>query len=122
MLEYKEDSIYFIDCDEEAHSLPSKFVTCHRCNGKGTTYLGHYESYAFTASDRHELGPDFMQDYMDGVYDRPCPSCKGKGKELSVDYTWLKKGDKGLYDAVKAWEEEEAYFQSVCEAERRFGC
>lgn len=62
--------------------LPFKFQICSICEGRGTSsaYLG-----AFTQSDMDEEGPEFMEDYFDGHYDRPCDECGGSGKVKVVD-------------------------------------
>jgi hypothetical protein len=63
----------FVDSNDVEHTLPSKYVVCPRCNGRGTSsaYLG-----AFTREDFDE-DPDFARDYLDGAYDRSCTRCNG---------------------------------------------
>jgi RecJ-like exonuclease len=59
--------------DEDIYLVP-KMEVCSWCNGRGksSAYLG-----AFTQSDMDEQGPEFMEDYMNGEYDRTCEKCKG---------------------------------------------
>lgn len=58
----------------EDHGWPTKYEVCPECRGKGASsaYLG-----AFTAEDVDELGPEWMEDYTAGRYDRPCQECNG---------------------------------------------
>lgn len=49
-------------------------ITCPTCEGRGTQTL-HGEAY--TADDMAELGPEFFEDYMEGVYDHACDTCGG---------------------------------------------
>lgn len=69
---------------EAEHSLPGKFEVCDRCRGRG-----HHDhpafSGGFTAEDFYEEGPDFVDDYMAGVYDVPCEECGGRRVVLVVD-------------------------------------
>lgn len=62
---------------------PAKYIVCPTCKGKGTTslHLG-----AFTSEDMYELGPEFQEDYMSGMYDEPCPECAGRTTLLVVDF------------------------------------
>lgn len=61
--------------------LPAHWEICSRCAGDGTSsaYLG-----SFTREDFIE-DPDFAEDYMSGVYDRPCEKCHGSGKVLEIN-------------------------------------
>ena len=57
-------------CDDGSEiELPSKWTICRHCQGEGTSsaYLG-----AFTRDDMDEAGPEFLEDYMAGRYDRAC--------------------------------------------------
>ena len=76
-------------CDNgDTIELPWKWSICCACNGHGrsSAYLG-----AFTQSDREEAGPEFMEDYMNGAYDRACEDCGGTGKVKVADYSRLTK-------------------------------
>lgn len=62
---------------EEEMTLHTRWEICDDCRGEGksSAYLG-----AYTSDEMHEAGPEFQEDYMNGFYDKPCSSCKGKGK------------------------------------------
>ena len=68
---------------ETSVDLPARYEICPHCMGKGTSsaYLG-----AFTRDDMDEEGPEFVESYMRGEYDRPCEDCVGSpGRVLVVD-------------------------------------
>jgi hypothetical protein len=60
--------------------LPAHWAICYHCDGDGksSAHLG-----VFTREDFDE-DPDFMEDYIAGEYDVPCPCCKGSGKLLEI--------------------------------------
>lgn len=62
-------------------NLPAHWAICDRCNGEGksSAHLG-----AFTGEQMRE-DPEFAEDYMSGVYDKPCHVCSGTGKVQIVD-------------------------------------
>jgi DnaJ-class molecular chaperone len=68
--------------DGTEEKLPTKWVKCTSCDGKGTSsaYLG-----AFTRDDIDEVGSDWWEDYMAGSFDRACEHCGGKGLERQLD-------------------------------------
>lgn len=53
----------------------SGYIVCPQCGGKGTQTL---HGAAYTREEMDELGPEFMDDYLSGVYDHPCDHCQGK--------------------------------------------
>lgn len=62
------------DGEAEEIRIPAHNVVCPQCNGTGrsSAYLG-----AFTQSDMDEQGPEFVEDYMRGNFDRICETCQG---------------------------------------------
>lgn len=64
--------------EEIQHSLPAKFEVCTRCRGEGTHTNPSIDGNGITASEMDELGDDFREDYMDGVYDVSCSVCHGR--------------------------------------------
>jgi predicted methyltransferase len=55
-----------------------KYQVCPNCEGEGTTVNPDIDGNGITQDEMLELGPDFKEDYMSGVYDVPCRCCKGK--------------------------------------------
>lgn len=88
----KAPILYGADGSEK--ELPWKWAVCSACegHGKSSAYLG-----AFTASDMDEAGPEFVEDYVNGFYDRACDSCGGAGKVKVPDYSKMPKKDRAEF-------------------------
>lgn len=76
--------ITMVDDDglETTVNLPAAYHICAHCRGTGksSSYLG-----AFSRDEMDEQGPEFVDDYIAGHYDRPCDDCQGTGKVLLID-------------------------------------
>lgn len=122
--------------DKVEYKLPARWVICGDCDGSGKTYLGWAasEQPALTYDDFYEEGPEFMEDYFAGRYDRTCPCCHGSGKELIIDREAIVQYDEvsgketvlnpSLHSILVRYEdflEEDAYYQAERDAERRMG-
>src|SRR5271163_3691027 len=64
--------------DETEYSLPAFFVVCPRCHGEGSHTHPDIDGNGITQSEMEELGEDFREDYMRGVYDVNCGTCHGQ--------------------------------------------
>jgi DnaJ-class molecular chaperone len=111
------------DDDGAERTLPTRWEICDACRGNGTT-TRHIEcdGGGFTASEWAEAcdgDPDFSSDYFSGVYDRPCPECRGTGKVQVVDEDAIDPEDRAAWAAQ---DEADRYIAAEREAERRFGC
>ena len=97
-------------------TYPAKYEVCPTCKGQGTSsaYLG-----AFTSDDMYELGPEFQQDYMEGLYDKECPECNGRTTVLVVDENRLTEQER---DEVDRFYREMNNLKAMEAAERRMGC
>jgi hypothetical protein len=87
-------------CDDGSElELPFKWAICSRCEGRNvsTAHVEH-DGGGITASEMDELGDDFRDDYLAGVYDRPCPHCEG-GKVKVADLKRLTKEQRDEYRA-----------------------
>ena len=97
-------------CDDGSEiELPFKWEICSVCEGRGksSAYLG-----AYTRDDMDEAGPEFMEDYMAGNYDRACDACNGSGKVKVADRAKMTTAQRTEYDAqLKA--------EADCDAEER---
>ena len=70
-------TIAIIGQDGEELMLPAKFEVCYRCEGTGTHTHPDIDGNGITQSEMEELGEDFREDYLNGVYDVQCSLCKG---------------------------------------------
>lgn len=57
--------------------IPAKNELCPRCDGEGSHTNPAIDGNGITASEMDELGDDFREDYMQGVYDVTCERCAG---------------------------------------------
>jgi hypothetical protein len=67
---------------EQAFALPCRYIVCPHCRGSGgcSCALGTFDAERF-----YELGDDFREDYMRGLYDQACEQCSGKRVEAVID-------------------------------------
>lgn len=109
--------------DDVAVSLPTKWAICQECNGEGSvssipgSFTGTDLDEWFGNSDERE---EFLGEYMKrgGMYDKPCPDCKGAGKVKEVDEAMLDAIVLKLYHQAQS----EAYADWATEqAERAMG-
>jgi hypothetical protein len=85
--------ILYGDNDSEIE-LPFNWEICSHCHGHGksSAYLG-----AYTRDDMDEAGPEFLEDYMAGSYDRHCDSCDGTGKVKVANFARMPKAQREAY-------------------------
>lgn len=105
--------------DDSEIAVPTKWEICSHCSGDGTT-CAHVEcdGGGFTSSEWAEQDDDFKRDYLAGRYDRPCPSCDGRGSVKAADYSRMSA------DQVKAFEAQLADdrdYDRLCRMERMMG-
>ena len=98
--------------------VPARYEVCGRCRGEGKHTNPAIDGNGITQSEMDELGDDFREDYVNGVYDIICEECKGEkvvlvpDRERCTDQQWA------------AWErqlQEEAEYQAERAAELRWG-
>lgn len=56
----------------------TRFIVCPTCEGRGTHVNRNVDGHGITSDEMDELGPDFFDDYMSGVYDVRCEECHGQ--------------------------------------------
>ena len=56
----------------------SKFRVCPVCQGEGKYVNPSIDSQGLTAEDFEEHGPEFREDYFNGLYDVRCKACNGQ--------------------------------------------
>lgn len=57
--------------------MTERFAVCPTCEGRGTHVNPSIDAHGITAEEMDELGDDFREDYMGGVYDVACAECNG---------------------------------------------
>lgn len=98
--------------EEEIVELRTRKEVCPTCEGQGKCWP---RGLCFTQCDFEE-DPDLYEHVQDGTFDRECPECRGL---RVVDVVCESDPN------YRAWQdhlEEEAAYERMCEAERRFGC
>jgi hypothetical protein len=76
---------YTEDDEEETVLFPATNIVCYTCNGTGKTVNPDIDGNGITQSEMDELGEDFREDYMSGVYDVQCRTCKGERVIPEID-------------------------------------
>lgn len=98
---------YDEDGDVVEIEVAGRYEVCDRCDGHGVTCrLG-----AMTASEYREIcydDPDFPDDYKAGVYDQPCPVCKGQRVVAEPDYDAIPQDIQERIDTYNRHEAESA--------------
>jgi hypothetical protein len=98
--------------------LPSKWIVCPTCNGKGRHVNPSIDCGGISAQDFAD-DPDFADDYMGGTYDQTCAQCEGRTTILGVDFD-------AMTPMLRAmWEQQardDADYAAECAAEIRAGC
>lgn len=110
--------IYLLDDNDTEIEIPGRFITCPRCEGRGSHVNPSIDEHGLSREDFDEMGPDFEEDYFSGVYDVQCHECKGLRVILEVDE------DRATEEQIKLyWDEihEEIEYNRTCAMERRMG-
>ena len=90
---------------------PAEYQVCPDCNGKGKYVNPSIDRQGLTSEDFAE-DPDFLHDYMSGVFDITCRSCNGRNVIL------MPTTDQGKKIIANIIEDERQYFLEIA-AERR---
>ena len=104
--------IYLENGDEKTLEIPTKKAVCPSCNGEGTELRGGLKGYAFTESDREEMGDIEFYETMDAInegrYDVTCSECNGRNVVDVADLEKMNDQDRKDY---------EYHLEAVAEAE-----
>lgn len=76
--------------------LPTRWVVCPVCAGKGSHVNPAIDGHGLTAED-FDQDPDFAEDYAAGVYDQTCNKCLGRTTVRAVDLDRLSPEDLAAY-------------------------
>jgi RecJ-like exonuclease len=99
-------------------TIPARYEVCDRCHGEGKHVNPAIDGNGITASEMDELGDDFREDYIAGVYDVACEECRGNRVVPVPD------DDRCTEEQLRehyAWAYEERMYQRELEMERRYG-
>lgn len=97
-------------------TLPTIMAVCPRCEGRGTHVNPSIDGNGITADEMAELGDDFREDYMSGVYDVPCERCHGANVIPVVNREACTPEALAAYDAEQR---AEAEYRAECRSEAR---
>jgi len=105
---------------EVVHRVPYTWTICTSCSGHGTDRGASVEcdGGGFTATEWSEQDDDFKQDYLSGVYDRPCRPCSGLGRVQTPDLDALDPKVRAAYEQQLS---DDCDFRALQAAERRMG-
>ena len=109
-----DPTVYHDDGSEE--KLPTRWVVCPVCEGKGTHVNPSIDAGGLTFDDDD---PAFLEEYMRGTYDVTCYTCKGRTTIRDVDWEAMTEEQTAAYARQLA--DEEAHRRER-DAERAFGC
>lgn len=96
--------------------LPTKWALCDVCQGKGKVVNPGIDAGGLGGEFASD--PEFMEDYMAGVYDIQCRRCQGRTTMRVVDRSQC---DKYLLDLIDQEEREEALIRAAEIAELAAG-
>jgi len=91
----------------------AEYTVCPTCDGRGTHVNPDIDRHGLSHTD-FDQDPDFREDYMRGVYDIECTTCKGQ-RVILVPTTAHGKA------ALEAAQEEERAYRAEVAAEIRMG-
>lgn len=102
-----------IDEEGDERTVPVVFKVCQTCEGKGSHVNPSVDGHGISREDFDE-DPDFLEDYLSGVYDVPCVECKGRRV-----VPWP--AEKANQLIVERKIEEDCHYWAEVMAERRMG-
>ena len=97
--------------------LPTVWQICNVCNGEGRHVNPSIDAGGLTQEDFAE-DPDFLEDYMSGMYDVSCNACGGSGKVKVPDYDKLTDEQR---EALEAEQRADAEYEAMRRAELIMG-
>lgn len=80
--------MYDDDGEEVVHTFPAKNEVCSNCDGYGSYVNPSIDGNGITESEMAEIlheDPDFLDNYMSGMYDIQCECCHGNKVVLAAN-------------------------------------
>lgn len=109
-------TVSFPNDDDTFTELVATYEVCGRCRGEGKHVNPAIDGNGITASEMDELGDDFRDGYLGGVYDIRCQECDGQRVVAVVDET---KNSPELLAKYYEYLEDEGQSRAEDAAERR---
>ncbi len=103
--------------DEYEPDLPTRREVCPRCHGEGVH--DHPAFNGFTGEEMREMGDDFRENYISGVYDVTCTECSGRNVVNVTNLDALSPSDLAILDECARERNRDA---AIERAERLAGC
>ncbi len=97
-----------------------KWAICGCCEGHGKVDNPAF-SNGITSSEWEQWGDEDRASYLSGLYDVPCPDCRGSGKIKVPDVAAMTFTEKRELVLQRIEAREEAEFLRQCAHERRMG-
>jgi hypothetical protein len=121
MKEQHTVTLYTDDDDEIILQPPGCFEVCWRCRGEGRHCNPAIDGNGITSSEMEELGDEFREDYLRGVYDVPCEVCGGRRVTWEIDWNRWLAVDPEHAAAYRRQLELDAECEAMSRAERMMG-
>lgn len=103
---------------QDGPAFPAKYEVCSRCRGTKTHVNPGVDGNGISADEMDELGDDFRDDYLGGVYDVACYDCGGEGMVLEFD---RKQCSPDQLAEIDEWDNDMADLRSIERMERMMG-
>ena len=95
-------------------------IVCTRCKGKGTHVNPNVDGHGITRDEMDELGDDFRDDYLSGVYDITCLRCHGDNVIDEIDFDRFERDAPELFAAYLRAEDAAWEADAIDRMERRY--
>lgn len=102
-------------------TFPAKWQVCHICEGRGKHVNPSIDCNGLSKED-FDRDPDFMEEYLSGVYDITCNNCRGRNVEPVLAPEKFNSTHQYWYSLLEEHMRLEQLHQQEIEAERRMGC
>ena len=107
----------YLEDSPNLRRIPTIKVICPACGGEGSYVNPNIDRNGITADEMYEMGDDFLEDYMSGVYDVVCQECHGANVVDCLDET----APAEMQESWADWEQSAYEYAAECDAERRMG-
>jgi predicted methyltransferase len=103
--------------DDIIERVPIVFAVCPTCDGRGIHVNPSIDCNGLTRDDFDE-DPDFLNEYLGGMYDVTCYECDGNNVVPIIDEHLC---NPEILARIRKQQEDENEFRALQESERRYG-